>query len=205
MRVILGQWQMATIFKNEINNSFIENVTWAAPWCGRTEPLESSPLSPAITHNIHVIQAARISALAKWNVLGVTCTAHDWPIASSSRYFGALDKTHPSPTHPHGLIGNVPVHICRDSDTQHSQQNTWRCAQSYRYRSLCLSVCLSHYFQLCNLPYFTRQLQFVIGLLQALYTPSFEQAAELLEHLNSKIKRTNALTLKLYLLTHNLS
>ena len=141
---LLCVWIYVNIFKNEIiNNTFIENVTWAAPWCGRTEPLESSPPSPAVTYNIHVIRAARVSVLAKWTVLGVICTAHDWPVASSSRYFGALDKTHPPPTHPHGLIGNVPVHICTVSDTQHSHYNTWRCIRgTATARSACMSVCI---------------------------------------------------------------
>jgi hypothetical protein len=132
---------MATIFKNEINNDFIANVTRAAPWCGRTEPLESSPLFPAVTHNIHVIRAARISVLAKWTVLGVTCTTHDWPAASSSRYFGAWQNT-PLP-HPPTRSNWKCARAC-----QYTLRHT---AQSLEHMTLCsesplplaLSVCLS--------------------------------------------------------------
>ena len=145
MRVILWQWQMATIFKIETNNNFIEYVTWAAPWCGRTEPLESSPLSPCCypqhPRNTDSQKFSTCEMDGSWRHL------HRLWLASRQQFqiFRGARQNTPLP-HPPTRSNWKCAHAClyrRRYTAQSLGHMTLYQSHLYRYHSLGLSVCLS--------------------------------------------------------------
>jgi len=183
----------------------LKNVIRAAPWCGRTEPLEPSPLPPPCCYPQHPrnMGSQNFSTCEmdrSWRHLHRSWLAGRQQLQI---FRGAWQNTPSPPTHP-------------------PTRYNWKCARAYlyslrhraqslehvflyqrhRYRSLCLFVCLS----VSLLPVMQPTVfHSSITVRYRLAAGTFEQAAELLEHLNSKIKRASALTLKLYLFAHSLS